>query len=538
MNSLHSLPIISGWRQFFVFCVFAISAVLSRGDESPVVTIRSTYRIRGLFCPEREEELRVLWKAELPDIKVLKVDSLLGEATFEFDPVIALGPAAKAAPPETLLAAFNQKVLEASRRQYPGYPIWESVFTLVPHTPPETLQHVEMSIEGLDCKACALGFHEMLVKLPGVQHAQVSFRDGRAIVLVDPIRFDELAVRLALAEQSTSATLYEMSSGVRRERNIEGVWRRRPAISVGGSPDLEKRSEPEQHRTRASAEGFRFVLVSGGTYERGNASRDNDYGWSPVQKVTLGGYSMAVNLTTKAQWDAVRSWALKHGYTDLAAGDGRAGDHPVQSVNWHDVVKWCNAASEKDGLTPCYEIGGDILRQGTPDEVTCAWHADGYRLPTEAEWEVAARGGLVGKRFPWGDTISHDQANYRCGSEAEMPFDKSGKVAGFHSRFAAIGEVCTSPVGSFPANGYGLFDMAGNVSQWCWDLWGHYGTEADPRGPNIGALRVVRGGSWAGNALRAASAIRVVAFPSQATTNIGFRLARRQPGQTEVRSGP
>jgi len=75
-------------------------------------------------------------------------------------------------------------------------------------------------------------------------------------------------------------------------------------------------------------------------------------------------------------------------------------------------VKWCNERSEKEGLSPCYRVGSAVYRAGENDAVTCDWNANGYRLPSEAEWEKAARGGLEGKRFPWGDTISHSQANF------------------------------------------------------------------------------------------------------------------------------
>ena len=271
-----------------------------------------------------------------------------------------------------------------------------------------------------------------------------------------------------------------------------------------------------------------FSLIPGGSFTMGVTSGDTDAG-APSITVTVSPFYIQQTETTKAQWDEVRAWAVSNGYTDLAAGAGKASNHPVQTVSWWDVVKWCNARSEREGLTPVYTVGGAVMRTGTT-EPTANWSANGYRLPTEAEWEKAARGGVSGKRFPWGtDTISHAEANYY--GDSSYAYDLS-PINNYHPSYIAGGSPYTSPVGSFGANGYGLYDMAGNVWEWCWDWYeGNYYTTSngttDPRGPASGSSRVFRGGSWINSALFERCALRYSLTPGGTSINsLGFRPAR------------
>ena len=184
-------------------------------------------------------------------------------------------------------------------------------------------------------------------------------------------------------------------------------------------------------------------------------------------------------------WNRVRTWALDNGYHELSVGNnGFNGpeneDHPVIAVTWWDAIQWCNARSEMEGLQPVYYKSRgfshqNVIRNGLP-QVMVNENANGYRLPTEAEWEYACRAGTS-----WA---------YSINSEDENGINQSW----WHAQNSQRN---THPCASKPPNQFGLYDMQGNAWEWCWDWYGDYTKNAvkDPQGPETGTVRILRGGS-------------------------------------------
>jgi formylglycine-generating enzyme required for sulfatase activity len=236
---------------------------------------------------------------------------------------------------------------------------------------------------------------------------------------------------------------------------------------------------------------------------------------TPVHTVTLTGFQMSKYPVTQAQYEAVMGSNPSNFKTNITAGEVQE-NRPVEQVSWYDALVFCNKLSKAEGLAPAYEILGsdDPDVWGTvPTTSNSYWNAviivagsNGYRLPTEAQWEYAAKGGSLSQSYTY------------AGS------DTVGDVAWY----ATNGGGKTHEVGKKDPNELNLYDMSGNVVEWCWDWYGTYsGTaQTDPLGAVSGSSRVVRGGYWDYSAENVRSAYRVSDNPSNRFYGIGFRLVR------------
>ncbi|MEJ0089177.1 MAG: SUMF1/EgtB/PvdO family nonheme iron enzyme [Limisphaerales bacterium] len=273
-----------------------------------------------------------------------------------------------------------------------------------------------------------------------------------------------------------------------------------------------------------------MALVPAGLFLMGD-TLDGEADAKPTN-VYVSAFYMDVNLVDYNQWQSLYSYATNQGYSFTYSGGAKATNHPVIAMDWYDVVKWCNARSQQAGLAPVYFTDAGLTQIYTNAETTpyVNWTNNGYRLPTEAEWEKASRGGLSKQRFPWGYTISQSQANYFGKTTTFYDLGPNG----FNAAFASGGSPLTSPVGYFSANGYGLYDMAGNVFEWCWDWYGAppysagspYLGGSNPSGPSSGIYRILRGGSWNGEAGNARCSGRAGDRPIIANEFYGFRCVK------------
>jgi formylglycine-generating enzyme required for sulfatase activity len=288
-----------------------------------------------------------------------------------------------------------------------------------------------------------------------------------------------------------------------------------------------------------------MILVEGGSFRMGDVFGDGDEDEQPVHQVRLDSYFIGRHEITVGEF---RAFADSTDYVSTAeAGDGalvfneearkqirkqdanwrnpyhQQGDrHPVVCVSWYDAIAYCNWRSEQEGLEPAYS--------GSGDGIVCDFTANGYRLPTDAEWEYAARSRGKERRYAWGEgdpvVDGTKYANIRDEAfKARFPFAEDIWPGGYDD-----GHVFTAPVGSFTPNDLGIYDLSGNVYEWCWD-WFDRGYYADspidnPRGPASGSERCCRDIGFGCPLLYVRVLSRGLAPPDYRAEHVGFRLAR------------
>jgi formylglycine-generating enzyme required for sulfatase activity len=346
-----------------------------------------------------------------------------------------------------------------------------------------------------------------------------------------------ISLHAAVRVQGVAGATYRIEATTTLDR---AVWEEVARITLSAADQVWLDPQPTTnpgrfYRVEGPCEGpvpSDMVPIPAGTFNMGG---DDWYDNAAVHAVTVKSFFMDRTEVAQALWNEVYQWAIAHGYEFDNAGSAKAADHPMQAVSWYDAVKWCNARSQRQGRVCAYYTDASFTQVYMRGQINIQngwvkWDA-GFRLPTEAEWEYAARGGLEGRLFPWGDTISHSQANYY--SVPARPYDVSPQD-GYHPAFASGDLPHTSPVSFFPANGFGLKDMAGNVFQWCWDWYASYDStpQIDPRGPASGSWRVIRGGSWNDDPLHCRVSNRHPNYSPERTTGVlGLRsvLPSAQP---------
>jgi len=253
-----------------------------------------------------------------------------------------------------------------------------------------------------------------------------------------------------------------------------------------------------------------FNFIAGGTFTMGSPENEKDRGNNETQhRVTLSPFWIGKYEVTQNQ------------YRDVMGANPSyfKGDNlPVETVSWYDAVEYCNKLSEKQGLKPYYKIDKDRQdpnNKSNNDQLkytVTILGGDGFRLPTEAEWEYACRGGTT-TVFHYGNSLDSSMANFN----GNYPYNADKKI--YREK--------TTKVGIFKPNAYGLFDMHGNVYEWCWDWYSEYaGDVNDPKGGDSGYSRVKRGGCWDYNGEYMRSAKRRTDYPHLNGYRMGFRLAR------------
>ncbi|MDD4805498.1 MAG: SUMF1/EgtB/PvdO family nonheme iron enzyme [Candidatus Cloacimonetes bacterium] len=260
-----------------------------------------------------------------------------------------------------------------------------------------------------------------------------------------------------------------------------------------------------------------MILVPGGTFTMGDTRGGGESDELPTHTVTLNSFYMGTSEVTQAEYSQYLT------PVELWSDDsGLGSNYPAYDVSWYAILKYCNLRSMAEELTPVYSISGSTnpanwgkvpsSSDSTWNAAICNWSANGYRLPTEAEWEYAARGATNTPDYLYSGSDDINAVAWYSGNNS--PF-------------------ANKPVGSKAPNGLGLYDMSGNVMEWCWDWYSnsYYSSSpsSNPTGPASGSYRVQRGGYWNGSADGCRVANRSRFYPGIGFGLYGFRLCRSVP---------
>ncbi len=278
--------------------------------------------------------------------------------------------------------------------------------------------------------------------------------------------------------------------------------------AVAATPEPVNSSEAEEQEMNIPVPE-NFVLITGGSFDMGSPDTEPWRGKDETQhQVTVSSFYMDAFELTQEEYQKVM------GENPSNFPGERL---PVENISWLDAINYCNTRSQQEELTPAYTVDGN----------TVSWDrsANGYRLPTEAEWEYACRAGTT-TPFNTETSISAEESNY-WGSYPYLIEDNYFSQGNLETQ-PGVYRNTTVEVDSFSPNAWGLYNMHGNVGEWVWDFYGEYDAAAqtDPTGPASGTRRVYRGGGWNDFAKNLRSAYRAAAPAANASFNIGIRLVR------------
>ena len=319
-------------------------------------------------------------------------------------------------------------------------------------------------------------------------------------------------VRSLGTDKYFSASILHIEGG----NQEEGTYKRYQDVSDGLALMAELAGELTQPRIAGISDNF--VRISGGTFTMGSPEDEPERQYNEVQhRVTLSGFYINKYEVTQREYQEIMGTNPSNYF--------KGENLPVDNVSWYDAIEFCNRLSHREGLTPVYTIDKTRIDPNNMSyEDTLKWlvsrnpNANGYRLPTEAEWEYACRAGTT-TPFSTGNNITTDQANFN----GNYPYNNNAKGV-YRERITTVG--------SFAPNPWGLYDMHGNIEEWCWDWYGDYSRNAqtNPVGASSESEeRVVRGGRYFDSADVVRSAKRSTSPPSWDSRYayiVGFRLVR------------